>query len=68
MNYNYVMAIESHYLRNKVKYHTAKIRKMLELEEIPDNKVDQVYSAIEIHSIEIAALTRKLRDLGETTR
>ena len=59
------MAIESHYLRNKIKYHISKTRKLLELEDIPDDKVDQFYSAIEIHSIEIAALTRKLRDLGK---
>ena len=38
---------------------------MLRLTEVPDEKADQVYSAIEIHSIEVAALTRKLRDLGK---
>lgn len=59
------MAIESYYLRNKVKYRTARIRKMLELDEVPDDKEDQLYSAIEIYVIEIAALTRKLRDLGK---
>jgi len=59
------MAIESHYLRNKIKYHVAKVRKLLTIEDIPDGKVDQFYSAIEIHTIEIAALTRKLRDLGK---
>ena len=35
------------------------------LEDIPDGKVDQYYSGVEIHVIEIAALTRKLRDLGK---
>lgn len=65
IHYNQVMAIESLYLRNKVKYRTARIKKMLELEEVPDDRVDQLYSAIEIYIIEIAALTRKLRDLGK---
>lgn len=59
------MAIESYYLRNKIKYHITKVRGMLQLEDIPDDKVDQFYSAIEIHATEIAALTRKLRDLGK---
>ena len=35
------------------------------LDDIPDDKVDQYYSGVEIHVIEIAALTRKLRDLGK---
>lgn len=38
---------------------------MLEVIEVPEDKIDQTYSAIEIHSIEVAALTRKLRDLGK---
>jgi hypothetical protein len=61
------MAIESHYLRNKIKYHIARLKKgtLLTHEDIPDDKVDQYYSGIEIHVIEIAALTRKLRDLGK---
>lgn len=59
------MAIESFYLRNKVKYRTARIKSMLELKEVSDDKVDHLFSAIEIYVIEIAALTRKLRDLGK---
>ena len=58
------MAIESRYLRQKIKYHAAALRKYMVLTDFPDEKADQYFSAVEIHVIEIAALTRKLRDLG----
>ena len=59
------MAIESYYIRNKIKYHITQLKKLMLLEDIPDEKVDQYYSNVEIHIIEMAALTRKLRDLGK---
>ena len=58
------MAIESRYLRQKIKYHATAIMKYMALTDFPDEKSDQYYSAVEIHVIELAALTRKLRDLG----
>lgn len=62
------MAIESYYLRKKIKYHLTTLGKYLELEDIPethDESVDEYYSNVEIKIIEICLLTRKLEDLGK---
>lgn len=62
------MAIESYYLRKKIKYHLTTLDKYLKLEEIPethDESVDEYYSNVEIKVIEICLLTRKLEDLGK---
>ena len=62
------MAIESFYLRKKIKYHLTTLCKYLELEDIPethDESVDEYYSNVEIKIIEICLLTRKLEDLGK---
>lgn len=61
------MAIDSHYLRRKIKYHITQLKKYMALREkdITSDKVDRYYSAVEVQVIEIAALTRKLRDLGK---
>lgn len=62
------MAIESFYLRKKIKYHLTTLRRYLKLEDIPethDDSVDEYYSKVEIKIIEICLLTRKLEDLGK---
>lgn len=61
------MAIDSHYLRRKIKYHITQLKKYVTLhdKDITSDKVDRYYSAVEIQVIEIAVLTRKLRDLGK---
>lgn len=60
------MAIESFYLRKKIKYHLTTLEKYTEVTEIPDDKdyrVDEYFSAVEINIIEICSLMRKMDDL-----
>lgn len=62
------MAIESRYLRRKIKYHLTTLEKFTKLVDIPDDeddRVDEYYSAVEIKVIEICSLMRKLDDLGK---
>lgn len=59
------MAIESYYLRKKIKYHLTTLKKFTAVTDIPNEKLDQYYSSVEIKIIEISSLIRKLRDLGK---
>ena len=62
------MAIESYYLRKKIKYHLTTLEKYTKLADIPDDKesrTDEYFSAVEIKVIEICSLVRKLEDLGK---
>ena len=59
------MSIESFYLRRKIKYNLTSLHNLAKVKNVDDEKVDQHYSSVEIKVIEIAALTRKLRDLGK---
>ena len=66
--YNVRMAIESRYLRKKIKYQLTSLEKYTKLADIPDDKddrVDEYYSAVEIKVIEICSLMRKMDDLGK---
>lgn len=68
IKYNIHMAIESRYLRRKIKYHLTSLEKYTKLADIPDDKddrIDEYYSAVEIKIIEICSLMRKMDDLGK---
>jgi hypothetical protein len=68
IKYNVPMAIESRYLRKKIKYQLTSLEKYTKLADIPDDKddrVDEYYSAVEIKIIEICSLMRKMDDLGK---
>ena len=62
------MAIDSYYLRKRIKNHLTVLKKYTTFTEIPNDKedrVDEYYSAVEIKVIEICSLMRKLDDLGK---
>lgn len=60
------MAIESRFMRKKIKYHITTLRKFIDSPYVSDqDKTDQYFSYVEIKVIEICSLLRKLRDLGK---
>lgn len=61
------MSIESHYLRTRIKQHISVVKRYmsLDVDSLDDKRLEDVCSSIEVNIIEIAALTRKLRDLGK---
>jgi|GEM_PF-6219500 len=60
------MAIESRYMRQKIKYHLTTLRKFINTPHVFDeDKTDQYHSYVEIKVIEVCSLLRKLRDLGK---